>query len=264
MNWQSKIAAGIILVVCLPSANPQSGGTHTPSTASATIKSPDLRYSIGPLLHQDNFREGMAKWSAEQEQPGKLEAANGVLDIDMPAGLTLWFRQKLDGPIMISYDVTVVSAGGANDNVTDLNCFWMATDPAHPDDILAAHRTGKFSEYNSLLTYYVGQGGNGNKTTRFRRYVGDNVSRPILPQNDLSDPDKLLIPNREQHIRLVADGHLIQYFRDDVKIFEMIDPQPYTSGWFALRTVHNHMKVRNLRIYRLIPTAMPIASPSSN
>lgn len=227
-------------------------GVARPPAASSAVKSTDARYRVGPLLYSDDFRGGMGQWAAEEERPGKVQAANGVLDIDVPAGLTLWFRHRLDGPVMITYDATVISAAGPNDRMSDLNCFWMATDPAHPNDILAGKRTGKFSDYDSLLTYYVGQGGNGNTTTRFRRYIGSKTLRPLLPQNDLSSPATLIVPNRVEAIRLVADGPLIQYYGNGQKIFEMIDPHPYTSGWFAIRTVDNHMQVRNLRIYRLI------------
>ena len=75
---------------------------------------------------------------------------------------------------MIQYEATVVSAGGPNDRVSDLNSFWMATDPRTPEDLFAHDRSGKFAEYNLLDMYYVGLGGNGNTTTRFRRYIGDD------------------------------------------------------------------------------------------
>ena len=76
----------------------------------------------------------------------------------------------------------MISAGGKNDRVSDLNCFWMARDSRNPDDLFAVHRTGKFADYNQLLCYYVGVGGNTNTTTRFRRYIGDANTRPLLPQ----------------------------------------------------------------------------------
>lgn len=222
---------------------------------TAKPASPDVRFRIGRLLYSDDFHHGLANWAAEEERPGKVTASNGVLDINVPAGLTLWFRPRLQGPLMITYKATVIAAGGPNDNVTDLNCFWMATDPAHPDDILAGHRSGNFSDYNDLLTYYVGVGGRGNKTTRFRRYIGSKTIRPLRPQDDLSAPGDMIVPNRTVTIQLVADGPLIQYYLDGRKLFEMMDPHPYTSGWFAIRTVHNHMHVQDLRIYRLLPAA---------
>ena len=46
--------------------------------------------------------------------------------------------------------------------------------------MFAQARSGAFADYNDLLTYYVGLGGNRNTTTRFRRYIGDPVLRPLL------------------------------------------------------------------------------------
>jgi len=215
---------------------------------------PDRRLHAGRLVYADDFNHGLGSWRVEMESPGTVTAKNGVLDIDVPAGVTVWFRQKLDGPVMIQYDATVVSAGGANDRVSDLNSFWMASDPRTHEDLFAHPRSGKFAEYNSLNMYYVGLGGNGNTTTRFRRYIGDETDRPLLPENDLSvarQPSKGIVANKMQTVTLIADGHLIQYWRGADKIFEMIDPQPYTKGWFGIRTTKNHMQVRHLRIARL-------------
>jgi hypothetical protein len=231
-----------------------SGGSQT----STTTVPADGRFRAGKLLYADDFKHGLTQWQVEMEKPGTVSAKDGVLDIDVPAGVTAWFRHELDGPVMISYDATVISAGGPNDRVSDLNCFWMATDPAAPGDIFAHPRSGAFATYNSLHTYYVGLGGNGNKTTRFRRYIGDEVERPLLPENDLSTadhPDKMIVANKSQTVRLIADEGLIQYYRDDERIFEFVDPQPYLKGWFAIRTTKNHMQVRNLRITQLIPTS---------
>jgi hypothetical protein len=216
---------------------------------------PDNRFHAGKILYADHFHHGLAAWRVEMEKPGTVTAKNGVLDIDVPAGVTVWFRRELEGPVMIQYEATVLQAGGANDRVSDLNSFWMAADPKSPADVFARARSGKFAEYNALDMYYVGLGGNGNTTTRFRRYIGDQVERPLLPENDLSvaeHPDKGIVANQTQTVTLIADGSLIQYWRDGEKLFEMVDPQPYTKGWFAIRTTQNHMQVRNLRIVRLI------------
>jgi hypothetical protein len=216
---------------------------------------PDKRLHADKLLYVDDFTHGLRSWHVEMENSGTVTAKDGVLDIDVPAGVTIWFGRELDGPVMIQYEATVVSVGGPNDRVSDLNSFWMATDPRTPEDLFAHDRSGKFAEYNRLKMYYVGLGGNGNTTTRFRRYIGDETERPLLPQNDLSvakEPSKGIVANKVQTITLIADGYLIQYWRDSDKIFEMMDPQPYTKGWFGIRTTRNHMQVRNLRIVRLI------------
>jgi hypothetical protein len=216
-------------------------------------RSPDPRYAISTLLFRDDFRSvDPSRWRAELEQPGSVTARDGRLDIDVPAGCTLWFAPRLTGPVMIEYEATVLRQGGTNDRSSDLNCFWMATDARSPGDLFATPRSGKFADYDQLRTYYVGLGGNGNTTTRFRRYIGQKDNRPLLPEHDLHDPADLIHPNVPQRIRLVAAGPLIQYWRDDRKLFELHDPAPYTAGHFALRTVTNHMVIRKFKVYRLI------------
>jgi Domain of unknown function (DUF6250) len=200
-------------------------------------------------LHRDDFRSGLAQWQIEAQQPGKITARDGVLDIDVPAGVTLWFKAELRAPVIITFDATAVSQGGPNDRVSDLNCFWMARNRDGVAPVYAHTRSGEFADYNDLLTYYVGLGGNNNTTTRFRRYIGDLENRPLLPQHDLTAPDVLLRPNRKQSIKLVADGRSAEYWRDGRKLLSYVDPAPYTNGWFALRTVQSHLRIERLRIY---------------
>jgi hypothetical protein len=212
------------------------------------------------VLFRDDFDDGLSRWTAESENGGAVEVRDGKLVIDVPAGCTVWFKHVIDGPVMIEYDATLISAGGKNDRVSDLNCFWMARDARSPDDVFATKRSGKFAEYNQLRAYYVGLGGNNNTTTRFRRYIGDKELRPLLPEHDLRDQRDLLAPNVSQTIRLVANGNLIQYFRGDRKLFELIDPEPYTSGWFAFRTTSSHIEIRRFRVYRM---ESPATRPST-
>ena len=84
-------------------------------------------------------------------------------------------------------------------------------------------RAGRFAAYNDLKTYYVGLGGNRNTTTRFRRYIGDPETRPLLPEHDRSSPDVLLVPNRKQKIILIADRNTIEYRRDGKTLFRLED-----------------------------------------
>ena len=203
------------------------------------------------LLYSDEFDHGLQQWTAELEQPGLVLARAGSLTIDVPAGATVWFRPELQGPLRIEYEATLIRRGGPNDRVSDLNCFWMASDARSPNDLFAATRSGKFADYNQLRAYYVGQGGNGNTTTRFRRYIGDPELRPLLPEHDLSGAAVLLQPNLSQQIELVADGAHIQYSRDGKVIFDFHDAAPYTRGRFAIRTTFSHLEVRHFRVYRL-------------
>jgi len=203
----------------------------------------------GKLLFQDDFRD-LSNWHIEAEKPGRVSAANGVLDIDVPAGVTLWLERYLEGPLVIEFQATAVSEGGPNDQVSDLNVFWMANNVDRQQPVFSRTRSGAFADYNNLLTYYVGLGGNRNTTTRFRRYIGDPVLRPLLPEHDLGAAAAMLQPNRRQTITLIADGRTIEYRRDRQTLFVVDDPAPYTQGWFALRTTHSHLRIRHLRVYR--------------
>ena len=202
------------------------------------------------LIHSDDFTSGLSRWAVDLERGGRVEARDGALHIDVPAGATVWFRTALLGPVMIEYQAVAIDEGGANDRVSDLNSFWMATDPARPDGV-PFPRSGAFASYDTLLTYYVGQGGNGNTTTRMRRYVGQVSNRPLLPGHDLSGSEDLLTANATQTVRLIADGTRIEYWRDDRRVFQMNDPTPYRRGWFAIRTTANHLRISNFRVYAL-------------
>lgn len=189
-------------------------------------------------------------WIVEAEPGARVTVKNEVLDIDAPAGCTVWLQHKLTGPLEISFYATALSRGGDNDQVSDLNVFWMASnrDGSAP---FTLQRSGKFAEYNDLLTYYVGLGGNRNTTTRFRRYIGDPELRPLLPEHDLASADVLLVPNQRQTITLTADGSHIAYRRDGRTLFTYEDPAPYVQGWFAFRTTYSHLRIERLRVYTL-------------
>lgn len=204
------------------------------------------------LIFEDNFDKGLNNWQVEQMPGGTVEINNDKLEIDDVEGCTIWLKENFGGPIVIEYDVFLIQKGGPNDRVSDLNCFWMATDPKNPSNLFANSegRGGKFSNYDALQLYYIGVGGNHNKTTRFRRYLG-NGERPVLPEHDLSDSKYMLEPNTGYHIRIVANDGVIQYYRDGELFIDFEDSDPYTSGHFGFRTVKNHMTVDNFKVYQL-------------
>jgi hypothetical protein len=211
-----------------------------------TLAACQAPHGAGRLIHSDDFRS-MNDWHVEAEQLSRVSVRGGALDIETSAGLTLWFKHRLEGPVEIEFDATAVSAGGPHDEVSDLNVFWMASnrDGSAP---FPSSRQGRFAAYNDLLTYYAGLGGNRNTTSRFRRYVGDADNRPLLPEHDLGSSDVLLVPNRKQRITLIADRNRIEYKRDGRTLFKLDDPQPYTRGWFAIRTTRSHLRIERLRI----------------
>ncbi len=205
------------------------------------------------LIYSEDFSSDMSNWKVEQMPGGSVFVNDGKLEISDSAGCTVWFTKKLEGPILIEYDAVVLKNGGQFERASDLNCFWMATDPANPDNLFvnSEKRGGKFTNYgNSLALYYVGLGGHYNSKTRFRRYDGEG-NTPLLPEHDFSDEKYMITPNINNHIRLVAYNGLIQYHRNEQHIFNFEDENPYTSGHFGIRTVHNHMTVDNVKVYAL-------------
>lgn len=200
----------------------------------------------------DDFRHGLSHWRVEAEAPARVTVESGVLDIDTPEGLSVWWGEELSGPVAIEYEVMAVSAGGPNDAVSDVNAFWMATDSAAPGGSpLARPRSGAFADYDALKTYYVGIGGNRNTTTRMRRYLGEPGNRPLLPEHDRTDPAALLVANRWVPMRLAADGATVTVDFGGKRLFTMTDAAPYRRGWFALRTTKSHLRIRNFRIVPL-------------
>lgn len=201
----------------------------------------------GELLFTDDFRHGSDHWTSEQQPGGTVSVENGRLVITDAGGCTVWLRQKLSAPVLITYTARVSSAG----RVSDLNCFWMASDPARPDDLFAkGHgREGKFASYDALRTYYVGCGGNNNTTTRFRRYDGSGA-RPLLPEHDRTAPEFLLQPDHDYHITLLvtAEGR-VQFIRDGTVVFDWRDPAPLLSGWFGFRTVHSRIEISDFKVH---------------
>lgn len=195
---------------------------------------------------------GLPGWTVEAEagDAATVRALHGeIIDIDTPKGLSLWWNEPVEGPVKISFEAKAIDAGGPNDEVSDVNAFWMATDPAAPDlSPLFYGRSGAFATYDTIKTYYVGIGGNRNTTTRMRRYVGETGNRPLLPENDRSDAAVMLKPNVWTDVTLTADGQTVAVDYDGKRIFTMQDDDPYKKGWFALRTTKSHLQIRNVRI----------------
>ena len=204
-------------------------------------------YLTGEVLFSDDFSGDLSNWLAEGVQP---EIIDSQMELDTPVGTTVWLKSQLDGDIMIEYDVTVIDKDGANDRVSDLNCFWMSADPAHPENLFAAsnERDGTFSQYHNLNQYYVGYGGNTNSTTRFRRY--NSGDRKLL--GEYTDKEHLLIPNHTYHIQLVCYSNIVEYYRDGERLFHFEDTEPYRKGHFGLRTVQNHLSMDNFQVSRIL------------
>lgn len=223
------------------------------SISAGTVHASENFVKTDIPVHKDDFDTDLGQWRVEQAPGGTVEVKDGKLVIDDQAGCTVWFKAKLSGPVVIEYETVMLSEGGKNNRVSDLNCFWMATDPKHPENIFQDEtRGGMFANYHPLRLYYVGYGANKNTTTRFRRYAGDGT-RPCLPEHDLREKEFLHTPDKTLSIRIVCEGSRIRYQRNEETVFDFHDPEPLTKGWFGFRTVRNHMTIDNFRVYRLVP-----------
>jgi len=216
---------------------------------------PEVDFIKKTLLYQDDFSSmNSSDWIVElQAETGNFVGINdGALEIDVPKGATVWYKHKLEGDILIEYKASVIDNDGPNDRVSDLNCFWMATDSRNTDDLFDTPRraSGKFHDYDTLQLYYVGMGGHNNTKTRFRRYNGKG-DKPLLPEHDLEDKTDLIFPNKSCEIQLIAMGNQVQFFRDGKLVYDFVDESPYTQGWFGIRTIENHMTIDDFKVYRI-------------
>jgi len=214
----------------------------------------------GRLLAVDDFSSWQANWVVEAELSSWISyrEEDSLLDLVAEKGLTLWYKKPFSGNLSISYEAYAVQQGGPYDRVSDLNCFWMAVDPCHPDDLFArkAFRQGVFGRYYSLVLYYLGYGGNQNTTTRFRKYDGkwaafteESKRPPVLME--YTDSAHLLKPNQWYQVKIIVQNGRIQYWMNGERLVDYMDSQPLTSGWFGFRTTQSHFWIRSFKVIRL-------------
>ena len=205
----------------------------------------------GKLIYADSFSKPLnAKtWIAEIEPKpnaiSKVYTSNNALIIDTKGGVTVWLNKLLKGNIQIEYDRQVLVDTGKNDRLSDFNQFWMATDP-HNANLFT--RNGKFEAYDNLQLYYVGMGGNTNKTNRFRKYLV-NGTKPII--KEYLDAPHLLKANTVYHIKTIVNKGVTSFWVNGECYFTYTDPQPLISGYFGFRSTWSRQEIKNLKIYQL-------------
>lgn len=221
------------------------------------------RLSLSSCLDEQNFAQ---HWTIESESPDfRLHFLHDTLELISPKGMTLWRNEKMSGHTVVEYDACLMDEGLEGDRPSDLNCFWMASDPGAGGSVFTRlkQRQGIFKRCYSLQLYYLGYGGNSNSTTRFRRYhaeapdplladfpSGQKASYPIPPiLKEYKDAAHLNVANRWRHIRVEAEGMRIRYYIDGECIVDYRDPQPLTEGWFGLRTTWSRLRVTNFHCH---------------
>ena len=195
-------------------------------------------------------------WQVESESPQYQVSFSGdTCEIVSPKGLTLWRRQKMKQGTTVEYDACVVDEGKPGDRLSDLNAFWLSSDP-HAKDLWARARwrSGIFLRCYTLQMYYLGFGGNHNTTTRFRRYDGDEAGvddaarRPAILK-EYTDAEHLLKANHWYHVKIesTTTGRT-RFYMDGECIVDYLDPQPLKEGWFGFRTTLSRTRITNFQV----------------
>lgn len=200
------------------------------------------------LIFSDDFSHNKlsSDWIIEKNEDEKdvCHVKNGVMELNSDEGLTVWYKKELKGNILIEYDRKVIMNNGKHDRLSDLNQFWMATDPLNK----MFTRKGGFKEYDSLKMYYVGMGGNYNTTTRLRRYDGKGKLEIV---GEFTDNTHLLQPNKSYHIVIKCVNGDVSFTVNNEKYFSFKDDVPLINGWFAIRSTRSHQEIDNLKIWQI-------------
>lgn len=206
-----------------------------------------IPYTLGKLLYEDNFDTNLSQWFSEFEIPEKssISINNKQLDLIAKRGATVWFKSMLSGNYQITYDEVIINEGGECDRVSDMNVFWMATNPA--GDFFTMD--GKFPSYDLLHLYYAGIGGNNNSTTRFRKYTGQLGNKDVI--KEYTDSTHLLQGNKRYKIKIIVLNGRTALFVNNELYFDFKDSMPYANGYFGFRTTRSHQQFDNFKIYEI-------------
>lgn len=211
-----------------------------------------------PLLTQTQTGIDKDKWVVEDHSGKAVFHTKGdTLEISTPKGLTVWYKPRLTGNYEISYHACMPMQGDPNARLSDLNCFWGANDPQHPDNLFSrgVYRKGFFPNYKTLTLFYVGYGGNHNSTTRFRQYYSgqpgqnDKEVRPVI--KEYTDSEHLLKAGKWYHIRIVVKKNVSRFYVNDELLFTRKMKQGEADGNFGLRLLENHVLIAGLKVKHL-------------
>jgi rhamnogalacturonan endolyase len=203
----------------------------------------------GKLIFSEEFNNKLDSktWMVEIAPlpPSSVYTKDGQLFLDTKGGVTVWLNKKLSGNIRIEYTRKVLIDTGQNDRLSDFNSFWMAADPKNSNLFT---RSGVLESYDSLQLYYVGMGGNTNKTTRFRKYQGSG-ERSLL--KEYTDSAHLLQANKSYTIAIEVNKNIIRYIVDGETWFEYNDPSVLKEGYFGFRSTKSRQAVDWVKVYQL-------------
>ncbi|WP_418495074.1 DUF6250 domain-containing protein [Coprobacter sp.] len=209
--------------------------------------------------NNENEKFPLSDWVIEDESDSaSFTFLHDTLEIVSPKGLTMWYNRELSGNYEISYSISLRMDGRKSDRLADMNCFWAASDPLHPDSLFfrSEERHGIFKNYNSLNLYYVGYGGNDNTTTRFRKYHGkfygtedDSRVKPLL--QEYTDEKHLLKPNNWYNIVITVQNGVSRFSVNGEELFRLEDKEAYKKGYFGIRLLENRAQITAFSVEKL-------------
>ena len=203
----------------------------------------------GRLIFSDDFAAPLdtSVWIAEIEPKrdavSRVYTRDSALVLDTRGGVTVWLNRLLKGDLRIEFDRKILVDTGRNDRLSDMNVFWMATDPANAN-LFTRH--GRFESYDDLQLYYVGMGGNTNKTTRFRKYYSAG-NKPVI--KEYLDAGHRLTANKMYHVCIVVAGDVTSYWIDDECYFTYADPMPLKEGYFGFRSTWSRQEIQHFKVW---------------
>ena len=179
------------------------------------------------------------------EGPGQMFVEGGSLRIrSMEGGGTAWHTRRVEGDVLIEFVATVDGPEGA----ANVNAFVHATDPSGAP-VYAGGRSGHYAEYHVLplyiFTFTGAQPSNPTATgwSRVRKDPGFNM---------LSENPAYKARTYETYtISIFIEGPRIRYYINGELVHDCPDPDPYRSGWFALRTWKTNLSIHRLEIREL-------------
>lgn len=203
----------------------------------------------GTLICSDDFSTKLdpTRWIVEMDPApnSSVYTNNNKLALNTKGGVTVWLNKPLEKNIRIEYDRTVIVAGGVNDRLSDCNQFWMARDPRNTNLFT---RRGVLESYDSLQLYYVGMGGNSNRTSRFRKYEGNGERRLI---REYTDTAHLLQANKVYHITIIVNNGATSYWVNGQCHFYFKDPALLQQGYFGFRSTKSHQEISKFKVFEL-------------
>ena len=126
-------------------------------TLALCLASTSLQAWNDPLSSCLDSKTFASHWTIESESPDySIRFFGDTLEVTAPQGMTIWRNERMEGRTIIEYDACLMDEGREEDRVSDLNCFWMASDPAVKDGSVFTRmkqRRGIFKNCYTLQLY---------------------------------------------------------------------------------------------------------------